>query len=218
MDEATPTPEIESLPPQVETPVEEKRGRGRPLGSKDQIKRLPKGSLHPDKVQEGMLPPDVVARIRGGTGVIPIREKARLHAAAEKIRRDEAKKEASETALSRPIPESLAKPAPTEKQKLYVREAIERVIALAKVEGTEKSRLDALIDKAYLLAMDSSTDLEMLLRVISLFADRLEGKATQNINHGEGAAVGPLALTINVNATRFQVKTPAPNEGVIDAE
>lgn len=214
MEEATPTTPSEP----IETVTFEKRGPGRPKGSRDQIKRLPKGSLHPDKVQEGMLPPDVVARIRGGTGVIPIREKARLHAAAEKIRRDEAKKEASETALSIPAPEPIAV-KPTEKQKLYARESIEKVIALAKVEGLEKTRLDALIDKAYLLAMDSSTDLEMLIKVIQMFADRLDGKAMLNVNHGEGGGGGgPLALTINVNATRFQVKSPASNEGVIDAE
>ena len=141
------------------------------------------------------------------------KKRAAIHAADEKIRRDLANKEASELAQYRPIPEMPIQ-AVVEKQREYIRESIERVIVLASVDGIEKSRLDALYDKAYMLAMDSSADLEIVLKTIKLLGEQLQGKGS----NADGGSSG-VSLTVNVNATRFQVKeTPTPTEGVIDVE
>lgn len=177
-----------------EVPV--KRGRGRPKGATNKYK--------------GLLTDEQRARLRARDNT----ETKKAKAAAEKERRLIMRAEATERALTLPIPEALLAPKAKTEEKLYVRDAIEKVIALAQA-APDKTRLEALLDRAYLLAMDESTDLETLLKVIKLIAERMEAAPTNK--NEEGGGTSSPNLTININATRFQAR-PVQDGGVIDVE
>jgi hypothetical protein len=151
-------------------------------------------------------------------------EKRRLEAQ----RKVEVAVQATEYALSAPIPEPVTSaplvkndgqfkpgisPNPDGSAK-PVRDAIRKCIVLARAsaDNPDKSRLDALLDKIYLMAMQAE-DLDSVLDAAKFIAERLEGKAGVE---GEGGGSSAPSLVVNIG-TRFG-KADQPVVEVLEAK
>lgn len=98
-----------------------------------------------------------------------------------------------------------------------VRDAIHKIIIEARASGEgDKTRLEALIDKGFQLAMHSAADFKQLMEFMEFIASRTDGKPAQEIVGG--ASDGKPNVTINIAATRFgALKPPIKDMGeVID--
>jgi hypothetical protein len=173
-------------------PEEKIERRGRPKGSTNEYK--------------GLLTKEQIDRIRGRiTASTKSKEEKKKRAAEEKRRRAVVRAEASAQGALLPVPEPIRKPNPPEEKKLHIKEAIERCIVLARAtEGLDKTRMEAMLERLYLLAMDQGTDIEELLKTIQFFAERMEGKPQANNAPVENAASAPT-LIVNIG-TRFAPK------------
>ncbi len=94
------------------------------------------------------------------------------------------------------------------KKRKLVYEALEKIIAKAKHVDTSDpevtNRLDALMKKIFLMAMDEGAKLEQVLEAAKFISERLDGKPTQEIDE-TGGGHGPLIINIG---TRFGAAAP----------
>lgn len=123
----------------------------------------------------------------------------------QKLQEDTAK--ASIKAVTTVVKPLKEPPVKKEGRPTPVRDALEKCIVYAKSEGADKSRLEALIDKAYFLAISTGT-LKEVMEMIELLGLRLEPKVTEQ---AQGPA--PPQVFINVQNTRFAVKPELTNGG-----
>jgi hypothetical protein len=126
----------------------------------------------------------------------------------QEVKKTKAAEEAMSTALTVPTPDAVERiaakgkvPVPEGRSK-HVFDTLEKCIVLAKAseDTPDKSRLEALVEKIYLMAMQSA-DLDEVLETAKFIAERLEGKP-QSLYGGASEPSGGHSLTVNIG-TRF---------------
>jgi hypothetical protein len=108
---------------------------------------------------------------------------------------------------------------PNGRPKMEVREALERALVRARATPNgDKSRLDALSERIYHLAMDPSCSLELLLKAYELIGNRLDGKPTVESAEGGGNAGNSLVINIGSRFAPAQVPNKIDDPNAIDVE